>query len=245
MADKMLAPILITGLPRSGTSVTAGVFSLCGAWTGSTALPSPWNRKGTFENEALKNSFVKPVLSMIGADPLGLDRLPRPGTMPPIDPAKFRGLVHDAVRRQGWDGSRRWLFKDAKLALIAPLWIAAFPDADWIVVRRRRDAVIASALRAKPMAKRLGRDWSRWKTWAHDYLAHLESLAEAVDVRVEVWPARDIFEDPAGLVPAVKDLGLTWRPDAVADFVDASLWNESPGVEAVDSIRRRKRLGLS
>lgn len=227
MAEQTTAPILITGLPRSGTSLAAGALAICGAWSGSTGAPSPWNRKGSFENEALKDRFVKPVLSLIGADPLGLDPLPARGSVPPVDPAAFRALVLAEITRQGWDGKRRWLFKDAKLALIAPLWVAAFPEADWIVVRRRRDAVIASALRAEPMARRLGYDWMRWKTWAHDYLAHLENLAAVVLLRTEIWPARDIFEDTAGLAQTVKSLGLTWRPDALADFVDPRLWHES------------------
>ncbi len=220
----MSQPILVTGLPRSGTSLIAGALAVCGAWTGLTAAPTPWNRKGGFENEALKDQFVKPVLALLGADPLGLDPLPAPGTLPPIDPAAFRDLVLAALARQGWDGQQRWLFKDAKLALIAPLWIAAFPEADWIVVRRRRDAVIASALRAEPMARRLGYDWARWKSWAHDYLAHLEALTAAVNVWAEVWPERDVFGDLTRLAPVVAGLGLTWRPE-VAEFADARLWH--------------------
>ena len=45
-------PILITGLPRSGTSLTAGCLHACGAWVGDTV-------KGLYENEAVREKVVK------------------------------------------------------------------------------------------------------------------------------------------------------------------------------------------
>lgn len=225
----MANPILVTGLPRSGTSLVAGILALCGAWTGDTTPPSPWNRKGGFENEALKDRFVKPYLALDGVDPLGLDPLPRLAMPPLVAPEIWRQLVSGMVDELGLPPGQPWLFKDAKLALVWRQWAAAFPEARWLVVRRRRDGVVASALRAEPMARRLGYDWARWKRWAHDYLAHLEELKAGVEGVVEVWPDRDVFGDPARMKPVVEGLGLTWRPEAVADFVDARLWHEGPG----------------
>jgi hypothetical protein len=67
----MRPPILITGCARSGTSMTAGIVHICGAFGGRMSGPTPNNRKGMFENEEVRNQIVKPYLSSIGADPLG------------------------------------------------------------------------------------------------------------------------------------------------------------------------------
>ena len=223
----MSTPIFVTGLPRSGTSLVTGILALSGAWTGPTGPPSPWNRKGNFENETLKDRFVKAYLALAGADPLGLDPLPSRSMALLVSPELWRHLILGTVNEMGLPAGQPWLFKDAKLALVWRQWAEALPEARWIVVRRRRDAIIASALRAEPMARRLGYDWARWKAWTQAYLAHLEDMTAKIEVWVEIWPERDIFEDPAGMKPVVEGLGLTWRPDAVADFVDSRLWHPS------------------
>ena len=64
-------PILITGCPRSGTSLTAGIINKCEAWGGEMVGPTPHNPKGFFENIGLREKLTKPVLSAMGCDPLG------------------------------------------------------------------------------------------------------------------------------------------------------------------------------
>lgn len=221
----MAAPILVTGLPRSGTSLLAGCLAICGAWTGPTAGPSPSNRKGSFENEALKDRFVKPTLALVGADPLGLDPLPPVAARPPIEATPFRDLVERELRRQGWDGARAWLFKDAKLALIWPLWAAAFPEARWVVTHRHLLDVALSAVRAEPMARRLGYDVERWTRWARDYRMRLQSVPARHALSID----RGVFADRTGLESLVGSLGLAWRPREVDSFVSAPLWTPCDG----------------
>ncbi len=221
----MSAPIFVTGLPRSGTSMVAGILALCGAWTGATKGPSPENRKGSFENEVLQDRFVKAYLTLAGADPLGLDPIPPLTAVPMVAPERWREEVLGMIESLGLPAGRAWLFKDAKLALMWRQWAGAFPEARWVVVRRRRDGVITSALRAEPMARRLGYDWARWKAWTAAYLAHLEQMGSGVKVEAEIWPDRDIFADLALMKPLVQGLGLTWRPAVARDFVEARLWH--------------------
>lgn len=64
------APIFITGLPRSGTSLIADCVALSGAWVGEKFGPDPYNRKGTFENVALREKLLKPHLTLMPTDPL-------------------------------------------------------------------------------------------------------------------------------------------------------------------------------
>ena len=69
-------PVIIVGCARSGTSLVAGVINICGAWKGDTVGPSKHNAKGMFENHALRENIIKPLLFSIGADRKGQFPLP-------------------------------------------------------------------------------------------------------------------------------------------------------------------------
>ncbi len=51
MMDYTELPIIVTGCARSGTSLTAGVLHLCGAWIGKCTGPTAYKKRGQFENE--------------------------------------------------------------------------------------------------------------------------------------------------------------------------------------------------
>lgn len=212
------APILVTGFPRSGTSMLTGVLGLSGAWLGETAPPDLYNRKGTFENREVRETVLKPYLQIIGADPLGLDVLPPVAHPPMVSPSLIRERVAEIVERQGYGGGP-WAYKDAKLALCWRLWAEAFPDARWIVVERPRAEVIDSALRADPMAKRFGYQSVAVERWHDDYAAHVASVPDPIRVRTD-----HAVKKPGRLQQVVEGLGLTWREKAVETFVDRSLW---------------------
>lgn len=54
----MVDPIVILAAPRSGSSMTAGIFSQHGVWTGRCREGSPHNPKGYFENLDVKQFLV-------------------------------------------------------------------------------------------------------------------------------------------------------------------------------------------
>lgn len=216
------APIFVIGVPRSGTSLTAGILAACGAFTGQTFGPSEWNKKGSFENRALKENMVKPWLTMIGADPLGLSPLPSDNDMEQVlvNPDRWALLAEGYLHRQGWDSESPWLFKDCKMVLQYQQWRQAFPTARWISVRRDPKDIIESCMRAEPMLRRMGPDWKAWADWVDEYTRRLMM----VPVNYEIWPDRDILTATAGIESVVRKLGLTWRPDTVAKFIDMDLW---------------------
>ena len=57
--------IFITGAARSGTSLTAGVIKLSGAWMGSTSGPTIYNKKGMFENGDIRERCIKPLFNKL------------------------------------------------------------------------------------------------------------------------------------------------------------------------------------
>src|SRR5262245_12708768 len=105
-ADSVGRPVLIAGLPRSGTSLVAGSLMHCGLWLGRTVGGNAHNPKGYFENAAIREGVVKPILERLGADPLGVRSLPRSGVG--FDVPQLRAYLAQVLQRQGYDGQQRW-----------------------------------------------------------------------------------------------------------------------------------------
>ena len=70
------SPIFITGVPRSGTSMTAGILAELGVFTGATVPPGVSNPKGFFENVEIRESVLKGILKASHFCPLGVKSLP-------------------------------------------------------------------------------------------------------------------------------------------------------------------------
>lgn len=208
--------ILVTGLPRSGTSLVTGVIRACGAWAGVTTGPSQWNTKGNVENEAIREQLVKPCLKRVPTCPLGLRSLPAVDLPPIWSGAQWRSSVEVLTRRQGYKAPAPLVYKDAKIALIWRQWAAAFPDAKWVIVERDLEAVVASAMRAEPMRRRFDGDLQAVRGWATSYRAHVDSIAAKYMHRVTPGD---------NLRPLIEWLGLQWNERAVTDWVDWSLYH--------------------
>ena len=101
-------PIFITGCARSGTSMTAGVINYCGAFGGQVAGATKNNRKGMFENNAIRELIVKPILRKHKFDPMGQNPLP---DIPGFPQRATRRSVETQRRyRKGYEATRieRW-----------------------------------------------------------------------------------------------------------------------------------------
>jgi len=215
-------PILVTGLPRSGTSLVAGCLHLCGAFVGRCVEPTPENPKGYFENAFLRDRIDKRLLEALGADPRGVDPLPPLERVPAL--ADLQRLALDALRIEGYDGASAWLFKDAKLTLLWPAWAAAFPAARWVIVRRREEQVVRSCLRTRFM-RRHSDDPLFWSLFCRAYLDRLERLKTSGVSWCEVWPERLVAGDLAPLERLCGELGLAFDRPAVAELVTPAHWH--------------------
>ena len=145
----MKEPILITGCARSGTSMVAGVINLCGAFGGKMSGPNKNNQKGMFENHRIRQNIVKPYLRKLEVDPLG--QYPLPNIKGLDIPVNWREDVIKIMIDQGYkDGE--WFYKGAKMCLHWPVWDYAFPNAKWIIVRRRTGDIVRSCLHTSFMS---------------------------------------------------------------------------------------------
>lgn len=213
-------PIFITGAARSGTSMTAGIIELCGAFGGKTSGPTKYNKKGMFENAEVRNKIVKPYLKeVLHVDPMGQKPLPDVKKLSPMLQLRIR--METLMAWQGYDQGP-WYYKGAKLCLIWPEWHRAFPEAKWLIVRREDRDVVRSCMLTGFM--RAYKDEAGWQEWLDTHKTRFEEMKKAgLDVQ-EVWPTKFVEGNFEEIEQVVKNLGLEWKSKKVFDFITPSLW---------------------
>lgn len=222
------APILITGMPRSGTSLIANMLGACGAFLGRTVGPAPENPRGFFENAAIREGIVKAQLVALRADPLGVQVLPEPEDTLALEP--FAETLAEALTREGWSGGP-WAYKDAKLTLLWPLWRREFPNARWVVVRRKKGEVVRSCLQTNFMRQHSSNS-AFWMEFHDAYFRRMVALAESGAWHREVEPQKIFDGDWSEFEALVADLGLAFNKEACEACIQRSAWHaRTDGVE--------------
>ena len=217
-------PIFILGVPRSGTSMVAGLLHECGAWAGKTVLGSPENPKGFYEHIVLRETMNKKILSSLNCDPLGVKALPEIDQLPDIP--DLGNIVKQVIQAEGYTEDRPWLFKDPKLSLIWPILRAAFPSARWIIVRRKNEDIIRSCLNTHFMVRH-STDPLFWRSWIDEYLDRLDRLKGSGVWWREVWPHELASGDFGVLHQLINELDLNWNEQIVEEFILPGSWHAS------------------
>jgi hypothetical protein len=197
------------------------------------------NPKGFFENLTLRDGVNKQILQRLGCDPLGVRKLPELGKLPNIE--NLKTAIGDIVHKEGRVSDQRWLFKDAKLTLLWPVYQRSFPNARWIIVRRDEDSIVASCLRTSFMRQH-SEDPEYWRAWVREYETRLTALKESKANWNEIWPNDLIVNrNLEPLRSLVHELGLQWDEDKVLDFVTPSFWQSSESPQTSPSSRWSSR----
>ena len=231
MKEITTPPILITGAARSGTSLVAGVINMCGAFGGEMSPGNTNNKKGMFENVRIRNTIIKPYLNDIGVDSMGQYPLPDVDNL--MIPRDIRQRVLQIIIDEGYSGGP-WVYKGAKMCLSWPVWHYAFPNAKWIIVRRKTDDIVNSCVRTGFMRafynpgnqKAVGAKTEEqgWKWWVEQHEKRFnEMINEGLNCKV-VWPDKMVHGDYAQLYETLKWLGLEWKSE-VLHFIDPLLFH--------------------
>lgn len=219
----MREPIFITGIPRSGTSLTAGIIHACGAWGGKDfGSHVPNNPKGDFQNEALLGDIFENVLRLHCFSQYCACRT----HMRFSDPAAAKAYVQ-AIHNM--PENRPWFLKNHKLVYdgietwpLWRLWRAAFPQAKWVVVRRDMHDIYAS------QASLYGEVREDTGAISRQLKALIDSGA---DCR-EIWPFQSLSGQAEEYRGLVEWLELDWNLEKVQTFVDLSLWHHGTATGA-------------
>jgi len=220
----MIDPILITGCARSGTSLTAGVFSNCGAFGGFTFGTNEHNKKGMFENKTIRETILKPYLILNGCDPKG--QRPLPDIRNLLQVGNLRERIEAIMKASGYKEGV-WYYKGAKMCLCWPTFCDAFPKAKWVIVRRKDEDIVNSCMRTGFM--NAYKDETGWQIWVDHHKARFIEMMDADLDICQVWPNKMISGNFDEIRRAVEHCGLEWNEDAVKEFVAPALWRNKNG----------------
>lgn len=223
--DRLQIPVFVTGIERSGASIIAKVISICGGFTGKTNVMQ--------ENYEIKK-LVDGYYSSFGINPNG--QYPLLDTKQMLIPSNWRTRIENILFDEKYDGSKVWMYKSSRISQMWPVWNYAFPNARWIIVRRRTGDIIESCLKTKYMnafeneviRKTVGADNIRdgWLWWVHEHeKLFIEMIETGLNCKV-VWPERMVYGDYYQINEMLDWLGLSWNKDIV-NMIDPLLENST------------------
>lgn len=177
----MSAPVVISGMHRSATSLLASMFHRAGLHLGNQLLaPSSFNLPGYFEDLDFIR-FHDALLSHLGTS-MYLKVAPR-GTIEHVHRAHAESLIAARRNRPAWG------WKDPRNCLFLEFWRSIVPDAVFVFVfrdpgevidsfRRRGDAELHLQYRGAAMLAWLGVPRFRMQHALHMWLRYNERIAE-------------------------------------------------------------------
>jgi hypothetical protein len=225
--------ILISGAARSGTSLVAGIINNCGVFGGKMSSGNKNNPKGMFENARIRNQIVKPYLRDLGLDVLGQYPLPDINKIP--IPNDWRKRIENVFREEGYKEGQRVFYKGAKCCLLWPIYHHAFPNAKWVIVRRRTGDISDSCVKTNFMraftreqfrqAIGVTNERDGWVWWVRQHEKRfVEMINEGLNCKI-IWPDRMVGGDYSQLYDTLEWLGLEWNVSKILNFIDPKLWH--------------------
>jgi len=202
----MRDPIIITGIPRSGTSMIAGILHICGAYMGDV--------NNMYENKEIKNNILFPYMDEIGAEVTG--QINHPDTDTISIPKNWGAKITSTIVKQGYqDGP--WAIKSNLVGLTWPVWNYAFPNAKHIIVRRRPGDIVNSCLKTGYMNKHDDKDG--WIDMCRSYQSRFSQMIdEGMNCKV-IWPHRMAYGDYGQIWELIEWLGLEWKTE-ILNWID-------------------------
>lgn len=217
------APILITGCPRSGTSMVAGIFNLCDAYLGHVDKMN--------ENIPIRENLVKTYLQKIGMDVDGC--FPLLSKYPIGYPEHWQELVLQTINKQS-EENQKWVYKDCRSALLWHLWMLAFPDAVWIIVRRNKNFILNSCEKTgymktfndEKIQQQVGVSTIRagWKWMIDEYINRFARISTSCKNVFEIWPEKILDNDYSEIIKVVEFCGLHWNEEEVKNYIEPKIF---------------------
>jgi hypothetical protein len=214
------SPIFITGADRSGSTLIARILQIgnINVFAGET-------------NNMLENIPIRKMMDeFLMGDP---NNQFMPDTTQMYIPTDWSQRVKQSMQRQGLN-NQSWMLKGALMTQLWPVWNYAFPNARWIIVRRRTGDIIQSCVKTgymtlfkntpNQLAVGAKSEEEGWLWWVHQYEIRFREMIESgVNCKV-VWPERMVHGDYQQIYETLEWLNLPWSTDIV-NVIDPLLWN--------------------
>jgi hypothetical protein len=203
------SPIFVTGIERSGSSIVGRIINLSGAWAG--------NITDMYENIQIKK-LLDAYYELLGVDKRGQYPLPDTGKL--IIPTNWGDKVESIVATE-MRKDKPWMLKGSRLCQTWPVWHYAFPNAKWVIVRRRPGDIIDSCLKTGYI--NAYKDKQGWLDWIH---LHENIFVEMIQAGLnckQVWPERIAAGDYLQIREMVEWVGLEWDYN-IKEAIDPLMW---------------------
>jgi hypothetical protein len=200
--NKTYQPIFITGAERSGSTFIAKILNMCGVQHGIS--------NGMYENRIIVEQNMKLLDKHLFLFP-NIDEL--------TIPVNWHNFI-DGVRVAQMTDTY-WMVKHSSIARLWPLYAYAFPNAKWIIVRRRTGDIVRSCVQTGYMKTfknednlkklNLTKEEEGWIWWVRRYEERfIEMINAGVNCKI-VWPERMVTGDYTQMFELVDWLGLKWN----------------------------------
>ena len=206
MKDFKNEPIFVTGIERSGSSIIAKIIGVCGAHVGSVSEMQ--------ENLGIKNLVNTYYIRQLGIPSNG--QRPLPDTKQLITPYFWKGEIDRFLFFEGYEECKPWMYKSSRICQLWPIWNELYPNAKWVIVRRRTGDIIQSCLKTGFM--KAYKDSEGWLDWIHQHEELFTSMVSAKISYIEVWPERMAQGDYSQIHEMLEWLGLECN-DSIPNIV--------------------------
>jgi hypothetical protein len=216
-------PIFVTGAERSGRTIIAKILKLSGAFSGVT--------NSMYENIQIKKLMAEYHKS-INADPDCQYPLPQKEDIYPL--LNFKESVFEILEIDNYDGKTPWMYKSSNLCQLWQLWNQAYPNAKWIIVRRKPSDIAYSCLRTTYMCgfssvdrqKEIGvvNETAAWLWWVKQHERMFQEMVVAgLNIKV-IWP-EDLVDGNYESIKEILDwAGLPFDEEMIRKEIDPMLW---------------------
>lgn len=185
-------PIVVTGIPRSGISIIAGILEKCNIYGGVV--------NKMYENECIRDEVIKPYLKSIRIDENG--QYPISSNREKINYTAL-GDMRDKILKILNPSEKIWFYKDSRLLLSWEMWSLMFPKTCWVIVKRKNNDIIKSCLKTSYMnafsnekiCKKINVNDSEsgWCWWINQYQKLIDSLKLCQENIIEIEPEQLLF----------------------------------------------------
>ena len=202
--------IVVLGMHRSGTSMTAGILHHLGVYMGDYGFkPDEWNEKGYFENRYI-TEMNENILSKAGGS---WDNPPSRESILSLDVSDNIQKIVNKEKRDLWG------WKDPRTCLTIELFLPFIENIYYIVVRRNRLSVIESLYQRSGKTDEKGRLSIVYDTYMNRLYSFIHTIDENNILNLQY---ESILSDSKLHVDRIADFIKVERKD-MSDFVESRL----------------------
>ena len=209
--------VVVAGMHRCGTSLTASIIEALGVDLGSedTRIPAGFDNRQGFQEQAALVAVSDEILTTLGGTWYKPPELP--GGWEKTEPiSALRSGGSKAIGAAGFEPRGPWGWKDPRLSLTLPFWLDLVPGSRCIICVRNPADVVVSLIAREPNTHT---PESALELWVR-YMA--KAVEHTLDIPSLLVLYEDYFDQPRVEIERVARFVGISRADLTAEKLDAA-----------------------